>query len=169
MFWRIAIGIAGTEVGAQDLHEQTGLSTGTVADNDELATNLRHGIEFWGIVRGGERMVAGRGVGRGRQRCGSEECWSVAGEGRCTCFRTAGQCTRLAQPRGWCGCDWLEGCGPAREREAEDDCAVNALGRYCGPAGKLSVGLLQASAADKGRWLARRRKQSHGVAAGHFC
>lgn len=28
--------------GWRDLHEQTGLSAGTVTDNDQLATDLRH-------------------------------------------------------------------------------------------------------------------------------
>lgn len=28
----------------QHSHEQTGLSTGTVADDDELSTDLRHGV-----------------------------------------------------------------------------------------------------------------------------
>lgn len=37
-----------------DLHEQTSLSTGTVADDDELATNLRHGIEQQGYLESRE-------------------------------------------------------------------------------------------------------------------
>lgn len=33
----------------EDLHEQTGLSTGAVADNDELATDLGHGVWMWDV------------------------------------------------------------------------------------------------------------------------
>jgi uncharacterized caspase-like protein len=45
----------------QHSHEQTGLSTGTVADNDELSTDLRHGGRsgrVWGGVGGIRELAA---------------------------------------------------------------------------------------------------------------
>lgn len=59
--------------GDGDLHEQTGLSTGAVTDNNELSSNLRHGAVVCGEGRVG-------GVGRGLGGCcGSRE---LAGEMR---------------------------------------------------------------------------------------
>ena len=46
--------LAGAREAMEDLHEQTGLSAGTVADNDELATDLGHGVWFVGSGSGRE-------------------------------------------------------------------------------------------------------------------
>jgi hypothetical protein len=34
-----------------DVHEQTGLSTGAVTDNNELSSNLGHGVVCDGLLR----------------------------------------------------------------------------------------------------------------------
>ena len=36
-----------------DLHEQTGLSTGAVTDNNELSSNLGHGVVCDGVIEDG--------------------------------------------------------------------------------------------------------------------
>jgi hypothetical protein len=38
--------------GGKDIHEQTGLSTGAVTDNNELSSNLGHGVVWDGLLRG---------------------------------------------------------------------------------------------------------------------
>jgi hypothetical protein len=55
-----------TKRGRNNSHEQAGLSAGTVTDDNELASNLRHYV-CWGLKRGeaseervgGEKSVAG--------------------------------------------------------------------------------------------------------------
>lgn len=84
--------MAPTEAAGRYLHEQAGLSTGAVADNDELSTDLRHGFWFQG---GGWREEFGVEVGVVRRVAGRVEVVWVGGsevedgEMGCGCDRSS--------------------------------------------------------------------------------